>query len=98
MKSFKTHTSEGTFTSGTTESANTFDGSVSCAVDGTVNDVWYKFTIGASGVVEINTTLGTAAKLSGAIYATCGGDAIYCNSDVSKFISFLLHSFTNFEI
>ena len=75
---------EGAFTSGTTELANTFDGSVGCAVDGTVNDVWYKFTTTSTGSLEINLDLGTAAKLSGAIYATCGGDAIYCVDSLSE--------------
>jgi hypothetical protein len=75
---------EGDYTEGSTEFARIFEGSLDCAEDGTVNDIWYKFTIGSTGAVEINATLGTAGYVSGAVYTSCGGEYLYCATDMSQ--------------
>lgn len=72
----------GSFTQGSTEFATVFAGSVGCDPSGYINDVWYSFTTGSTGAVEINTTLGTATSLSGAVYLGCGASSVYCVQDL----------------
>jgi hypothetical protein len=74
---------EGDYTDGNTEEANVFEGSLSCE-EGSAKDVWYSFTTSSTGAVEINTTLGTATSLSGAVYLSCGSSSVYCVQDLSS--------------
>ncbi|MEP4596644.1 MAG: LamG-like jellyroll fold domain-containing protein, partial [Cyclobacteriaceae bacterium] len=77
-------TGEGDYTVGSTELAGIFEGSLACEDDGTVNDVWYKFTMGSTGSVEIDIDLGTAPYMSGAYYLDCNGEALICLSPVPE--------------
>lgn len=72
---------EGDYTDGNTEDANNYEGILSCT-ETPAKDVWYSFTTSSTGAVEINTALGTAASLSGAVYLGCEASSIFCVVDL----------------
>lgn len=59
------------------------ESSISCAAGGSNKDIWYQFTMPASGSVEINTSLGTAKSLSGAVYTSCGSSSLFCENNLT---------------
>ncbi len=73
----------GDYIDASTEFALSPESSISCAAGGSNKDIWYQFTMPASGSVEINTSLGTAKSLSGAVYTSCGSSSLFCENNLT---------------
>ncbi|NNC95156.1 MAG: T9SS type A sorting domain-containing protein [Chitinophagales bacterium] len=72
-----------TYTSGNNICASSTSTNPVCDPFGNIQDVWYSFNTGSETSVNINVTNITASGLSMAVYDTCGGSSLYCNSNAS---------------